>query len=498
MPDRTETSGRSRHEETNPEGNAVVHAKHDDLNLMSVETGKPGTSKDRVYGLSLVLLGAILFVILGFSYQRSSLVAMVDFKPLFYGARCLLSGCDLYSQEQLRRLYFAEGDEPQSQKIKIQNTIVWSINSPATYMLVTPFAALSWPVAKVLWTILTCATFLLAAFLMWELGSQWSPVAGGFLVFLFLIGQELLIEVGNAAGLTVALCLIAVWCFLRKKFELAGVLCLALSLAVKPHDSGLIWLYFLVAGGAFRKRAIQTLLCTVAISLPAIVWVRHLSLDWLSELRHNLAVTSMRGAINDPGPAALDPRFHGSIIVSLQSAISILRDDSNFYNPLTYLICGLLLVIWLLIGVRSRFSPSLAPLALAAVAALSMLPFYHRQHDTELLLLAVPACALLLSKGEWLGRCALFITAAAAFLLNNLSLQFLAIVFTPVCAATGGFAGKILTILLTRPAPIVLLALVVFYLSAYSVKARAMRTAPREASHALPVESSSALARHEL
>jgi hypothetical protein len=103
-----------------------------------------------------------------------------------------------------------------------------------------------------------------------------------------------------------------------------------------------------------------------------------------------------------------------------------------------------------------------------------------------------------LSKGEWLGRCALFITAAAAFLLNNLSLQFLAIVSKPVCAATGGFAGKILTILLTRPAPIVLLALVVFYLSAYSVKARAMRTAPREASHALPVESSSALARHEL
>lgn len=475
MPTPTENPGRPEQERAEPEVIATARANQDELEAAPAEKRRSGATGAQVCGFLLVSLGAILFVILGFSYERSSLASGVDFKPLFYGARCMLTGCDLYSKDQLERIYFAEGDEPQSQKIKFGDTIVWSINSPAAYMLATPLAALPWRVAHVLWTMLTCTTLLLATFLMWKLGSQSAPVAGGFLILLFLFGQELLIEIGNAAGLVIALSLIAIWCFLRKKFELAGVLCLAVSLAVKPHDAGLIWLYFLAAGGALRKRAFQALLCTVAISLPAILWVHHLGPDWLRELHHNLAVTSMRGALNDPGPAALDPRFHGSIVVSLQSAISLFRDDPNFYNPLSYLIGGLLLIIWLTIGARSRFAQSLAPLALATVAALTMLPVYHRQHDTGLLLLTVPACAQLWSEGRWMGRWALFITAAAAILLNNLTLQFLAIVSTPIYAAKSGFSGLILNLLLTRPAPIVLMAIVIFYLWAYFLKAQTWR-----------------------
>ena len=101
-----------------------------------------------------LILGAILFAGLGFSLEHRSAVAMADFKPLFYGARCLLTGCDLYSQEQLQRLYFAESDEPQPEKLKLINNVVWSYYPPATYMLVTPLAALPWRVAHVLWMIL--------------------------------------------------------------------------------------------------------------------------------------------------------------------------------------------------------------------------------------------------------------------------------------------------------------------------------------------------------
>jgi hypothetical protein len=436
---------------------------------------RPSATSARDYGLLLVSLGAVLFIGIGISYQRTSLVAMADFKQVFYGARCLLTGCDLYSRDQMQRIYFAEGDEPQSQKLKLINNVVWSPYPPAAYMLVAPLAALPFRVASVLWTMLTCAAFLLAAFLMWELGSRSAPLASGFLIFLFLIGQELLIEVGNPAGLVIALCLIAVWCLLRKRFELAGVLCLAVALAVKPHDSGLIWLYFLAAGGAYRKRAVQSLLCALTLSLPAIVWAYRLGPDWLTELHHNFVATAMRGGFSDPGPAAVDPRFHGSIVVSLQSAISLFRDDPSFYNPLSYLICGLLLIIWFAIGLRSRFSPPLAPLALATISALTILPVYHRQHDTGLLLLTVPACALLLSETKWLGRLALFITAVAAILLNNFSLQFLAIVSAPICAASSGLIGPMLTLLLTRPAPIALLALVAFYVWAYSLEARTRR-----------------------
>jgi hypothetical protein len=435
-----------------------------------------------------LILGATLFAGLGFSLEHRSVVAMADFKPLFYGARCLLTGCDLYSQEQLQRLYFADSDQPQSEKLKLINNVVWSYYPPATYMLVTPLAALPWRVAHVLWMILTCSAFLLAAFLMWELGSRSAPLACGILVCLFLAGQELLIEIGNAAGLVVALCMIAVWCFLRKRFELAGVLCLAVSLAIKPHDSGLVWLYFLAAGGALRKRALQTLFCTIALSLPAILWAHHLGPDWLSELHRNLAVTATRGALNDPGPTGFDPRYHGASVVSLQSAISIFRDDAHFYNPLSYLICGLVLVILFVAGMRSRFSPSLAPLALAAISALSMLPVYHRQHDTGLLLLTVPACTLLWSQGRFVGRCALVITTCAAILLSNFSLQILAIVSAPIRAAASGLSGQILALLYVRPATLVLITLALFYLWAYYGAARIMRDSFRRPSQSLAHE----------
>ena len=54
-------------------------------------------------------------------------------------------------------------------------------------------------------------------------------------------------------------------------YKLAGILCMAVSLAIKPHDSGLVWFYFLLAGGVYRKRALQTLAVTVLLALPAIL-----------------------------------------------------------------------------------------------------------------------------------------------------------------------------------------------------------------------------------
>jgi hypothetical protein len=149
MPNRIEIPdrfgpGRSRQQRTEPEDAPTANAKPDDRNTAPVAQDKSGATNAQVYGLLLVSLGAILLIVLGLSFQRSSLVAMADFKQVFYGARCLLTGCDLYSEQQVQRIYFAEGDEPQAQKLKLANNIIWSPYPPATYMLVTPFAALSW------------------------------------------------------------------------------------------------------------------------------------------------------------------------------------------------------------------------------------------------------------------------------------------------------------------------------------------------------------------
>ena len=59
--------------------------------------------------------------------------------------------------------------------------------------------------------------------------------------------------IGNALGLVISLCLIAVWCIVEERFAAGGVLCLAVCLMIKPHDAALVWLYFLLAGGTYRS-----------------------------------------------------------------------------------------------------------------------------------------------------------------------------------------------------------------------------------------------------
>jgi len=58
------------------------------------------------------------------------------------------------------------------------------------------------------------------------------------------------------------------------------MLCLVVSLALKPHDAALIWLFFLLAGGTYRKRALQTLALFLVFAVPTVLWVTWLSPHW--------------------------------------------------------------------------------------------------------------------------------------------------------------------------------------------------------------------------
>jgi uncharacterized SAM-binding protein YcdF (DUF218 family) len=91
------------------------------------------------------------------------------------------------------------------------------------------------------------------------------------------------------------------------------------------------------------------------------------------------------------------------MMVNLQTVISVFWDDPRIYNATSYIACGALLLAWVFVTVRFRFSPARTWLALAAIAALSLLPIYHRQQDTKLLLLTIPACVVLWTEGGLVG-----------------------------------------------------------------------------------------------
>ena len=89
------------------------------------------------------------------------------------------------------------------------------VNLPTMLAVVIPFALLPWGLSHVLWMLAIGTSFILAAYLMWSIGARDAPIASGVLIGLFLIGSEMLLEIGNPAGIAVSLCVIAVWCFLR-------------------------------------------------------------------------------------------------------------------------------------------------------------------------------------------------------------------------------------------------------------------------------------------
>ena len=402
----------------------------------------------------------------GLALGRNIPGGTVDFQNFYYGTKCLIHHCDPYDVKALQHAYLAEGGQNRLQSDRTRTIITMFVNLPAVFVLVAPLAMLPWGIANALWLVLIGGSLFLAAYLMWSTGAAYSPGISLFLVCIVLLNSELLFELGNAAGVVTAFGVIAVWCFLQNRFALAAVFCLAVGLVVKPHDVGFVWLYWLLAGGTFRKRTLYTLAVTALWGLTTFLWISHVAPNWLQELRTNLATISMHGGLNEPGVESITGREPG-MVISLQAAFSVIRDDPRFYNPMSYLVSGVLLLVWAIKTVRTRFTQEGAWLALAAVSALSLLPVYHRAYDAKLLLLAIPACAMLWAEAgsrRWL---AFDLTVAGIVSTSDIPLAILVTLTRNLHFSTTALAGKLMTLLLLRPTSIILLAMGCFYLWVY-------------------------------
>ncbi len=102
----------------------------------------------------------------------------------------------------------------------------------------------------------------------------------------------------------------------------------------------------------------------------------------------------------------------------------------HFYNTFTAIVSGLLFLPWLIATLRSPRTLDFSLLSLAAIAPITMLAIYHRAYDARLLMLTVPACALLFAEKRITGKIALLITALGLIFTGELSYGLLK-VLTP-------------------------------------------------------------------
>lgn len=417
---------------------------------------------ERKKGLFAVLLGAAIFLVVGGVWSRVAQVALGDFKVIYYPSRCLLQHGDPYNENDVTRVYKAEGRERPTEPTLDRRVKTRFFYPPSTFILTVPIALLGFTAAKILWMVLCAGSFIIANLLIYDAASEFAPLISGILCGSLLASSFWLLMIGNSAAIAVSLCVIATWCFYRERFVWAGVVCLALSLSLKPNDSGLVWLFFLLAAPTLRKRALQSLGTLIVLSLPFLLWVDHAAPHWLFELRTNMASFSGIGGIVDPGLSGMAGK-NMDCIVQLQTAVSVFFRSSRSWNLITWCICAPLLVLWAYQTLRTRPSGPAIWLSLAAAAPLTVLPTYHFQHDAKLLLIAIPACAMLWHKAGRTGSVALLVTIAA-ILINGDVVSAIRIILTRSLAdPQPGFVNHLATLVFTRPGPLSLLTMAVFY-----------------------------------
>jgi hypothetical protein len=423
--------------------------------------------RTRRIGLFWLLLCCGISVLWGCLLERASPDGMIDFKGTFYAARCLIQHSDPYKDGAPLRAYLAEQNDRPLPSPVLRQVLSQDIYLPTTSIFIAPFAMLPWGPAHLLWMILSAGSLLLAALLMWNRGADYSPFISSALICFLLANCEAVLATGNTAGIVVGLCVVAVWCFLEERFVWAGIVCLAVSLAIKPHDAGLVWLYFLLAGGACRKRALQTLVVTAVLGMAAVLWVTPIAPHWMQEVHSNILFDQSPAGHGNPGPSSAERGSGPSMVINLQSVIYVFRDDPRIYNSVTWLVCGALLLAGLIRTLRARFSERLAWLAVAAIVPITIVVTYHRPYDAKLLLLAVPACAMLWAEGRPIRWLALLLTAAGIVFTADIPLTILTIFSSALHISAAGLPGQVLTVVLTRPTPLILLAMGIFYLWVY-------------------------------
>lgn len=422
--------------------------------------------KTRRRELLLMLFCGALSVLVGFPSGWKSSGGPTDFQAVYFGARCLLQHHNPYNVNEIAAVYAAAKDEVPTPSERQQKLVALYVNMPTSFVVFAPFTVMPLRLAQVVWMLLTATSLVLSGILFWGLCEKHAPVLSACLIGFLLANCEYVYSTGNTGGFVAGLAMLATWCFLEERFVFAGVLCTAVSLAIKPHNAGLIWLYFLLAGGVYRKRAMQALAITAFIGIVAVLWLSLVAPSWAHDWQANLATISQRGSFNDPGPTAVVANTFAKVI-SLQAVLSVFRDEPAFYGPATYAICGSLLLIWLIATFRSRPSRGKDWVALAVIAPLTLIITYHRVYDSKLVLLIVPAFALLWSKSGTIRWVALSLSALAVILCSDLPLIFLEELVQKLHLSTTTASGQLLTAILDRTTPVVLLFVSVFYLWIY-------------------------------
>ena len=451
------------------------------MSVRSVFHSVPALGVRRALVLCLLALGVALFNVRGHLDERLALRS-IDFKQPYASARCLLEGCDPYSESQTHAAFTrAHGTDDYGVFVPYS-----ALYPPFSLEALTPLAALPYGEAHALWQGLIASLFSIAVLLTAELCLGFGANLPVVVLAAFTAGSTIMLMEGQISGIVISLLVIGFWCLLRRRFFSISVVCLTVALLLKPHDAAIPFLYLLFAGKRWRHVFEVTAGCSILLALAGILWCSShpASHHWLAELIANVHGNGSVGNVNDPARGSAGAMQS----TSLEALVGAVFTHPAVYTAVAYLVSGALLLAWAYPAVRMRNSLEKHVLALASISCLALLPVYHRQYDTRMFLLVFPAAALLWrsSRHRW-GLAAVLLLALATFSTAHQVLR--------LDALSGAItkAGPLATLLRYRPLSETALALTLFFLAAFY---RGMFAARRTSSDFAPTAGQSDMFGH--
>lgn len=309
-----------------------------------------------------------------------------DFLSPFIQARAWAHGKNPYTTDSLLAFWPPETHRPKWVMEEAGNgTLAKDAGIPSPYPIVSlvafsPLTALRWPLALLLWFVISTAAVVVAPFaLLASSDYSWiDPRSQLFLAATFALAPiHSGLGTANPAMLAVALGVGSFLAFKKDWAKTAAIL-LAIAICIKPTVAAGLWLYF-----AIRRHWKITFRSAAIVVIVGIVGVLRLAVNgvpWLAAYSENTRQIFAVGSIDDF--TAADPlRFN---MINLKVALYAVLKDVPLTNLAAAMAVLALLAVWFWLCRKGIASSHL--LDISAISTLSLMAVYHRFYDAALLI----------------------------------------------------------------------------------------------------------------
>lgn len=308
-----------------------------------------------------------------------------DAALVYSSARAWLVGLNPYDSGDVSRAWLGAGGPPERDPMLTRKAAVL-LYPPATFVVLSPVAALPWRVAEVAWVALGTALWVVTLGCVARLaGLRWGSVCGKTLwaIGLAFAPAHTCIAHGQTAILAVAGVAMALVAGRAShgsgRFMSAALF--ALGAAVKPQVAAL----YIVHQGGRRQWLVAAVAAVVLVGVFGVGVLRMEvnGVAWLASWKANLEAFTQ---LDDGNPTSANPlRFQ---LINLQYLLHTVIADREHVKWATILAVGGLCAAYFAVdfGKPTRRS-DLSALAMVGVA--SLLVTYHRAYDAVVLVFAL-------------------------------------------------------------------------------------------------------------